>query len=69
MATRLQDLPVDERIRLVEDIWDSIGAERDKLPLTAPQREELDRRLDEFELDRDPGELASRVLAEIRRTI
>lgn len=69
MATRLQDLPVKDRIKLVEDLWDSIAAEHDQLPLTTPQREELDRRLDEFELDGDMGEPAETVLEGIRRSL
>lgn len=69
MATRFQDIPFNERIRLVEDLWDSIAAEHDRLPLTASQREELDSRLDAFELDGDLGEPASIVLDKIRQTL
>ncbi len=42
-------LSVAERIQLVEDIWDSIVAMPDSLPLTQTQREELDRRLGEYQ--------------------
>jgi putative addiction module component (TIGR02574 family) len=38
-------LSVAERIQLVEDLWDSIAAESDALPLTEAQRQEIDRRL------------------------
>jgi putative addiction module component (TIGR02574 family) len=38
-------LGVEERIALVEEIWDSIAADSAAIPLTAPQRDELDRRL------------------------
>ena len=69
MATRLRDLPVKDRIQLVEDLWDSIAADQDRLPLTIPQREELDRRLDEFELDGNLGEPANKVLESIRRAL
>ena len=44
-------LPVLERVRLVEAIWDSISAVPEALPLTRWQKEELDRRLAEFEFD------------------
>jgi hypothetical protein len=27
MTTKLHELPISERIRLVEDLWDSIAAE------------------------------------------
>jgi putative addiction module component (TIGR02574 family) len=37
-------LGVEERIALVEEIWDSI-ADSAAVPLTTPQRDELDRRL------------------------
>jgi len=46
-------LPIAERIRLVEDIWDSIAAVPEAVPVTDAQREELDRRLDAYH--RDPG--------------
>ncbi|MFI5318805.1 MAG: addiction module protein [Myxococcota bacterium] len=38
-------LPVAERIRLLEDLWDSIAANPELLPVTEEQRSELDRRL------------------------
>ncbi len=50
MAVSLKSLGIDrlgveERIALVEEIWDSIAADSAAVPLTAPQRDELDRRL------------------------
>ena len=41
-----RDLSIAERLRLVEDIWDSIAAESGALPLTPAQAAELDRRLE-----------------------
>lgn len=38
------ELPVAERLRLVEAIWDSIAEHPDALPLSDAEREELDRR-------------------------
>jgi len=46
-------LPVVERLRLVEAIWDSIAEQSDAVPLTDTQRAELDRRLAEHEADPD----------------
>ena len=50
-------LSVDERLRLIGEIWDSIADEADRdpavLPLTPELKAELDRRLAEHE--RDPG--------------
>ncbi len=42
-------LSLDERLTLVEDIWDTIAADSGALPLTDAQRAELDRRLAEHE--------------------
>ena len=46
-------LPVEARLALVEDIWDSIAADSAALPLTDAQRAELDRRLAEHETNPD----------------
>ena len=45
LGTILQ-LSVAERIQLVEDIWDSIVAMPESLPVTEAQQQELDRRLE-----------------------
>jgi putative addiction module component (TIGR02574 family) len=69
MATRVKDLPVEVRLKLVEDLWDSIAADQNKLPLTEAQKAELDNRLDEFEVDDDLGEPSNVVLERIRRSL
>jgi putative addiction module component (TIGR02574 family) len=46
-------LPVVERLRLVEAIWNSIAEQSDAVPLTDAQRAELERRLAEHEADPD----------------
>ena len=60
------ELSVAERIRLVEDIWDSIATSTQPLPLTQAQREELDRRLEDYEKPLEEGstweEVRSRIL-------
>jgi putative addiction module component (TIGR02574 family) len=52
-------LSLDERLQLVEDIWDSIAEEAnvraDALPLTAAQLAELDRRLADADAHPDEG--------------
>jgi putative addiction module component (TIGR02574 family) len=50
--SELMKLTPEERVELVEDLWDSI-AENDMPPLTPEQQEELDRRYAEHL--RDPG--------------
>ncbi len=37
-------LSVDERLQLVEELWDSIADEVEASPLTEAQRQEVDRR-------------------------
>ena len=41
-------LSVEERLTLVEDLWDSIADENAAAPLTDAQRAELDRRLADY---------------------
>lgn len=40
-------LPVEERLILVEEIWDSIAAESAAVPLADAQRAELQKRMEE----------------------
>lgn len=63
---KIQDLSIKERIELVEDIWDSIVAEQESIPLTEAQKKELDQRLSEYRINKDPGEPANEVIDRIR---
>ncbi len=69
MNTKLSKLPVDERIKLVEELWDSIASDQKVLPLTDEQKAELDRRLDAYEADGNRGRLATESITEIRRKL
>jgi putative addiction module component (TIGR02574 family) len=46
-ALGIDSMSVEDRITLVQDIWDSVAAEAGLLPLSASEKAELDRRLDE----------------------
>ena len=46
-------LSVAERIQLAQDLWDSVAAEPNEVPLTQEQIQELDRRLED--LHQNPG--------------
>lgn len=48
-------LSAEERLKLLEQLWDSLASAPDAIPLTKPQREELDRRLDEVEREGPTG--------------
>ncbi len=51
----IKSLPMPERIQVVEDIWDSIANEVDRIPLTDAQKLELDHRLKLYHLDSQSG--------------
>jgi len=69
MNVKLRELPVEERIKLVEDLWDSIAADRKALPITPEQQAELDHRLEAYEVDKNRGRTAADVLADVRRRL
>ena len=52
---QLLDIPPAERVKLAQDLWDSVAQNPSEVPLTPEQREELDRRLESFEKDPKPG--------------
>jgi putative addiction module component (TIGR02574 family) len=60
-------LPAEERMRLVELIWESLAEEAASVPLGEAQRAVIDERLAEHA--RDPDDVVTRdeVLAEARR--
>ena len=45
----IDQLSVEDRLALVEELWDSIAESTGELPLTEAQQAELDRRLAEHE--------------------
>lgn len=60
---RVSDIPeiarlsIAEKILLVEDLWESIAADSDKLPVPQSHGEELKRRFQRYESN--PGNLLS----------
>ena len=69
MNVKLRELPVEERIKLVEDLWDSIAADRKALPITPEQQAELNHRLEAYEVDKSRGRTAADVLVDVRRRL
>ncbi len=63
-------LSVAERLELVEQIWDSIAADADTLPLSESERQLLDERLADLEANPDAGspwpEVRARILGKPR---
>ena len=62
----LNSLTVEERLRLIDELWESLSASPDQLPVTDTQREELDHRLDRIEAEGATGIPWSEVLRRIR---
>jgi len=63
----LIELSVPERIQAVEDIWDSIAAVPEAVPLTERQKAELDHRLEAYHRNPDAGTPWAKVRERIRR--
>ncbi len=56
----------EERLLLLEQLWESLSATPGAVPLTGAQRQELDRRLDELDRDGPVGIPWEEVLQRIR---
>jgi len=65
-ALNIGDLSPEERLRLIEELWDSLNEKPGAVPLTNAQREELDRRLDDLERSGHEGIPWAQVLQQIR---
>ena len=61
----LRALPLAERLKLIEDLWDSIDADGDSLPLPEWHRAEIDRRLEAL----DSGASVGASWDDVRRRI
>src|SRR5215813_13919186 len=55
LTEEARKLPVDERIELVEEIWDSIAEENGGFELTEAQKQELDRRIQSAKQNPEAG--------------
>ena len=66
-AINLDALTLEERLQLLEEVWDSLSGAPRSVPLTDAQREELDRRLDEIDRGDVIGIPWDEVLEQIRR--
>ena len=63
--SQIRQLPVPERLELVAEIWDTIIAESDDLPVSADLANELARRLEEHRANPE----SSRPWPEVRKEI
>ncbi len=71
VLNEVETWPIDDRIRLVEDVWDRLVDQGYEPELTEEMKAELDRRVEE--MDRNPGsgvpweEVKARVLGRLRK--
>lgn len=65
-ALNLDGLSPEERLQLIEELWDSLSEKPKDVPLTDAQREELDRRLDDLDRSGPEGIPWEEVLQQIR---
>jgi putative addiction module component (TIGR02574 family) len=65
-ALNIGQLSPEERLRLIEELWDSLTETPGAVPLNDAQREELDRRLDDLERSGPEGIPWDQVLEQIR---
>jgi putative addiction module component (TIGR02574 family) len=64
-AIDLDALSTAERLDLLEELWDSLTKDPSSIPVTAAQRDELDRRLDDIERNGATGIPWEEVLARL----
>jgi putative addiction module component (TIGR02574 family) len=55
LRVEIDQLSIEERLQIVEVLWDSIVEQPEQLPLTDAQCQELDRRLDRYHQDPTAG--------------
>ena len=55
LLAKIKKLSIQERILIVEDIWDSIALSNEDLKVTAKQKENLNRRFKDYKNDPTDG--------------
>jgi putative addiction module component (TIGR02574 family) len=66
LALNVEQMSAEERLELIEQLWESLSETSDTVPITKAQREELDRRLDDLESSAPAGIPWEEVLRRIR---
>jgi putative addiction module component (TIGR02574 family) len=63
----IDQLPVGDRLSLLEEIWDSIAAEPEAIPLTEAQKQDLQARVDANKANPKAGSPWEEVKAQLQR--
>lgn len=53
---KFHNLSTAEKLDLIDELWESILTEQGNLEISEAQKKELDKRLDQYEIDKDEGE-------------
>ena len=69
MGSDLLNLPLPQRLELVQDLWDSIAAEQQGPAATLQEQRLVAERLEAFRQDAYPGEDALKVLEELEQAL
>jgi putative addiction module component (TIGR02574 family) len=62
----IERLSIEERLLLVEEIWDSIAAEEEEIPVTEAQKQDLERRLALYQQNPNAGSSWEEVKARLQ---
>ena len=68
-AAELSRLSVSDRLDLMDELWTSLTAQPDQIPLPEWHVSEIKRRLAAFAADGNHGRTAEEVLAELKRRL
>ena len=68
LTKQAKNLSIPDRIRLVEEIWDTIAEENEALELTDAQKRELDRRLESARNNPEQGRTWDEIKAEFMKS-
>ena len=69
MVNDLLTLPLAERLELVQTLWDSIAAEQSAPELSDADRQLIEKRMEAYLADGDPGLDAEAVLDAIEQSL
>jgi putative addiction module component (TIGR02574 family) len=69
LSKSLRKLPVMERLELIDELWHSVAADRDQIPVPDWQKEMIDASLAEVEARPDRGLTLEEFQRRIDRTI
>jgi len=61
----ISTLTIEQRLELLDEIWESLYETPQAIPLTEAQRQELDRRIEDLDREGPVGQPLEQVLREI----